>query len=332
MFTGMINHSGALIGTILVLTGAATVYGGAATADTNQDDQFLALLDAENIPALENVPSLIASAHRDCRRLDSGVPVAEVVREKVNDAYNVDPGERGYPIDRLARTMTLFVTAAVDAYCPNNRGKIASIAANPALGSSGPAAYTRTAVDWGTGLGEPTSFAAARGWVLAASIGTVPSGDLTMPDPPTPLPSPPADQIRTPHRAIAAQPRPQQPPPPPKQPPPPPKQPPPAPQEPQPPAAGPQPGNAVGGGGGNAGGQAAVAVQVARAVAVRRSRPWGRASSGSRRKNQTAASPGSARGSPVGCASWPPPARLRARRGVGRNHGNPLQPHDRSVA
>ena len=55
---GITSHAGTLVSAILVLTGAAILRGGAAAADSNQDDQFLALLDQQGIPALEGVPSL----------------------------------------------------------------------------------------------------------------------------------------------------------------------------------------------------------------------------------------------------------------------------------
>jgi hypothetical protein len=62
MFTGITSHAGTLVTAIVVLTGAAILRGGTAAADPNQDEQFLELLDKEDIPALQNVPSLIATA------------------------------------------------------------------------------------------------------------------------------------------------------------------------------------------------------------------------------------------------------------------------------
>ena len=74
MFTGITSHSGALVTAIVVLTGTAILHGGTAAADSNQDDQFLALLDEEGIPALDGVPSLIDTAHKVCRTLNAGMP------------------------------------------------------------------------------------------------------------------------------------------------------------------------------------------------------------------------------------------------------------------
>jgi Protein of unknown function (DUF732) len=134
MFAGSTAYGGFLVAAIVVLTGAAILHGGSAAADPNQDDQFLALLDKQGIPAQEGVPSLIDTAHKVCRALDSGTPVGAVVDALVNYAYSVDHTDRG----RLTRTETRFVRAAVGAYCPYDQGKIASIMANPASGWNEP--------------------------------------------------------------------------------------------------------------------------------------------------------------------------------------------------
>ena len=158
-FTGITSHAGALVTTIVMLTGAAILRDGAAAADSNQDDQFLALLDEEGIPALENVPSLIYTAHKVCRQLDAGMPADGLVDAMVNRAYGIDPPERLYPPDRLARTEARFITAAVEAYCPYDQSKIASIMAHPAPASNESthrvAAYMHNAVNSGSDLREP---------------------------------------------------------------------------------------------------------------------------------------------------------------------------------
>lgn len=68
MFTGITSRAGALVIAIVVLTGAAILSSGAAAADPSQDDQFLSLLDKKGIPAIKNVPSLIVTAHKVCRK------------------------------------------------------------------------------------------------------------------------------------------------------------------------------------------------------------------------------------------------------------------------
>lgn len=281
MFTSTTNHAGALVTAIAALTGAAILYGSATAADPNQDDQFLALLDKKEIPALRNEPSVIAAAHKVCRKLDGGMPVNDIVDALRNDAYNIDPTVRRYPA-RLRTTMTRFVTAAVQVYCPYDQSKITSIMVNPAARSNEPthrvAACTRNAVNSGSDLGEPPAawqeptgtgavslphlmddgvFVPGRSGdvrsdydlhdtLLTSLIGAVPVGDPLLPNPP-PMPAPPpAAQTLTPPPPIAA--------------PPPPKQSPPPPQQVEPPADAP-PGGAAGnggsggnGGGGNGGG------------------------------------------------------------------------------
>ncbi|APT13631.1 MULTISPECIES: DUF732 domain-containing protein [Mycobacterium] len=250
MFTGTTSHAGALVTAIVVLTGAAILSGGAAAADPNQDDQFLALLDKAEIPALKNVPSLIATAHKVCRKLDGGMPVDALVDEMVNNAYRIDPPERLYAPGRLARTEARFITAAVEIYCPYHRGKIASIMANRAPGSRQPthrlAAYAHDTVTSGSDLRDTppgldmTNMPAAGRTMLASLIGAVPAGDPLLPNPPQiPAPPPPTAHILAPPPPIAA--------------PPPPKQSPPQPQEVEPPADAP-PGGPAGGGGNGGGG------------------------------------------------------------------------------
>jgi hypothetical protein len=269
MFTGITTHAGSLVTAIVALTGAAILQGGAAAADSNQDNQFLALLNKEGIPALSGVPSLIDTAHKVCRALDAGIPVNAVRDAMVNYANSIDPADPG----RLARTEGRFITAAVEAYCPYDQGKIASIMANPAPGLNEPAhrvpASTHDAVNSGSHLGEPPPargminlpaawqeptgtgavrlphlmdgvFVAGRygdhrsdcdahGTVLASLVGAVPSGEITPPNPPQ-IPAPPPPTAQR-----LTPPRPISAPPRPKQEPPPPQQLPPPPKQPPPP-------------------------------------------------------------------------------------------------
>jgi Protein of unknown function (DUF732) len=286
MFTGTTSHSGALVTTIVVLTGAAILRGGAAAADSNQDDQFLALLDEEGIPAVENVPSLIDTAHKVCRTLDAGMPADGLVDVMVNDAYGIDPTLGRYPRGRLVRTEARFITAAVEAYCPYDQRKIASIMANPAPESNESthrvAAYTYNAVNSGSDLREPPpaldmsnmpaawqqptrtgavrlphllgdgAFASGRyGGNRSAcdTLGPVLASLIgAVPSGEVTQPDPPQIPAPPPPAAQIRTPhRPVAAPPPPKQPPP--------PQQAEPPAVGPQPGDAAGsGGGGSTGG------------------------------------------------------------------------------
>ncbi|KBM36799.1 proline rich protein [Mycobacterium tuberculosis KT-0012] len=152
MFTGIASHAGALGAALVVLIGAAILHDGPAAADPNQDDRFLALLEKKEIPAVANVPRVIDAAHKVCRKLDGGMPVNDIVDGLRNDAYNIDPVMRLYPV-RLTTTMTRFISAAVEIYCPNHHSKMAFAMANFEPGSNEPthrvAASTRSAVNSG---------------------------------------------------------------------------------------------------------------------------------------------------------------------------------------
>jgi outer membrane biosynthesis protein TonB len=273
-FTGTTSHSGALVATIVMLTGAAILRGGAAAADANQDDQFLALLDEEGIPAVENVPSLIDTAHKVCRTLDAGMPADGLVDAMVDHAYSIDPTLGRYPPGRIARTEARFITAAVEAYCPYDQRKLAPIMANPAPASNESthrvAPYMHNAVNSANDLREPppaldminmpapwqesTGTGGSRlshltdGGVVVAgrsrdhrsvydAHGTVLAWLIeAIPSGDITQPDPPQLPPPPPPRAqIQTPPRPVAPPPRPKQPPPPSQQPPPPPKQPPPP-------------------------------------------------------------------------------------------------
>lgn len=126
MLTRITVAAGSVLATTLALSGAAVLGGGAASADPGQDDHFLALLNQKGVSALSGVPSLIATAHQICGSLDAGMSADALVDALVDNANNVTPGaDRG----RLVRTEGRFLTAAVEAYCPNNLGRIGSIPA-----------------------------------------------------------------------------------------------------------------------------------------------------------------------------------------------------------
>ncbi|MGB6513724.1 MAG: DUF732 domain-containing protein, partial [Mycobacterium sp.] len=151
MFSGIIGHGSGMVSAIAVLTAAAILPGGTAAADPSQDDKFFALLGEKDIPAVDNATSLIDTAHKICSKLDDGMSVGDLVDLIRNNGYNANWRSRLDPPDRVTRTINRFITAAVQAYCPYDAGKIASIAAYPATRSSDPAyrvtAYTHKAVN-----------------------------------------------------------------------------------------------------------------------------------------------------------------------------------------
>ena len=118
MFTGITTHASYPVAAFVVLTGAAILGSGAASADSNQDDQFLALLSQQGIPALAGIPDLIKTAHDVCGELNSGVPTGTVVSEFEDYANSVTPGRDP---GRVHRSAVRFVTASAGAYCPNHQ-------------------------------------------------------------------------------------------------------------------------------------------------------------------------------------------------------------------
>ncbi|OBG57147.1 MULTISPECIES: DUF732 domain-containing protein [unclassified Mycobacterium] len=194
MLTRTTIRAGALVTAIVVLTGVVMLPHEVAAADPT-DDQFVSLLDQKGIPALDNIPSLIGTAHRICRQLDGGMPVDGVVDDLRERAFKANPGGGQYPADRVARTIARFISASVEAYCPNNQPKIASL---------------QGVANRGPGSSEPTAQPAG---VRLASYGPLPAGETAQPDPPQ-LPPPPAPtaQILAPPPPVAApSPRPQAP-------------------------------------------------------------------------------------------------------------------------
>jgi len=120
--TGITSLADALIGVSMVLT-AAIICAGAAGADPSQQDQFLALLQQEQIPAIDNVPALVYHAHEICGQLDGGASVETVVTDVMNRAYGDNPALHLVPA-RVRKTAIRFVTASVDVYCPSHQGEL----------------------------------------------------------------------------------------------------------------------------------------------------------------------------------------------------------------
>ena len=238
MFSGIIRQLPAAVAAVALLISAAVLPGHTATADPDQDQKFFDLLGQKEIPPVDNANSLIETAHKACSKLDGGMSVGDLVDLIRNNGYNENPLTRLNPADRITRTINQFIIASVEAYCPYDRGKIASIAAHRPSGSGGVMI------------------------VLASMDGMFPAGEIPptkpLPVPAQPPPPPPPEELA---------PAPQQPPPPPRhvqqapqrqqqvEPPPqeappqepPPQAPPPQAEQPQAPAPAPEPGGGNGG-------------------------------------------------------------------------------------
>jgi hypothetical protein len=113
-----------LAGASVVLT-TAIILAGAAGADPSQQDQFLALLEQEQIPPTGDgeVPGVVARAHHICGELNGGTPVDAVINEEIERGYAENP-RLHLLSDRVRRTVIRFVTASVDIYCPRHQGEL----------------------------------------------------------------------------------------------------------------------------------------------------------------------------------------------------------------
>jgi hypothetical protein len=122
--TGITNLAGALVSASLVLS-AAIICAGAAGADPSQQDQFLALLDQEQIPPVDDgeVAGVVSRAQQICGQANGGTPVNVLVDDEMNRGYEENPRLHLYP-DRVRRTAVRFITAAVDVYCPRHKGEL----------------------------------------------------------------------------------------------------------------------------------------------------------------------------------------------------------------
>jgi hypothetical protein len=253
MFSGIIRQLPAAVTAVFFIS-AAVLPGHTAAASPDQDQKFFDLLGQKEIPPVDNANSLIETARKACSKLDGGMSVGDLVDLIRNNGYNENPLTRLNPADRITRTINQFIIASVEAYCPYDRGKIASIAAYRA-----------------TPPGEPTyrvieyahDAAASRGLILTSLVGTVPAGEIPptkpLPVPAQPPPPPPPEELAPapqqpppppPRHVQQAPQRQQQVEPPPQEPPPqeaPPQEPPPQEAPPQAPAPAPVPGGGNGG-------------------------------------------------------------------------------------
>ena len=124
MRTGITRLADALISASVVLI-AAMICAGSAGADPSQQDQFVALLEQEQIPPVDDgeVPAVVARAHQLCGELNGGTPVDALVDEQMNRGYAENPRLHLIP-DRVRRTAVRFITASVDVYCPSHKGEL----------------------------------------------------------------------------------------------------------------------------------------------------------------------------------------------------------------
>ena len=103
----------------VVLT-AAMICAGTASADpSQQQDQFVELLARDEIPAMDNVPTLVARAHKICRELDGGATVYSVVDEEMNGIFEENPAYHQQAA-KVHRTAVRFIAVSAEVYCPSH--------------------------------------------------------------------------------------------------------------------------------------------------------------------------------------------------------------------
>ena len=119
MRTGINSLADALASASVVLT-AAIICAGAASADpSQQQDQFVELLARDEIPAMDNVPTLVARAHKICRELDGGATVYSVVDEEMNGIFEENPAYHQQAA-KVHRTAVRFIAVSAEVYCPSH--------------------------------------------------------------------------------------------------------------------------------------------------------------------------------------------------------------------
>ncbi len=121
MRTGITSLKDALISASLVLIAAIMCAGaaGAGPSQQEQQDQFVALLEEDQVPLIDNLPALVAQAHKICGELDRGVSVYTVVDEEMNGMFDEDPGLRQQAA-RVHRTAIRFIAVSSEVYCPSH--------------------------------------------------------------------------------------------------------------------------------------------------------------------------------------------------------------------
>ena len=121
MRTGITNLADALVSASVLLT-AAIICAGAASADPSQQDQqdqFVALLEQDQVPVMDNLPALVARAHQICGELDGGASVYAVVDEEMNGIFEENPAYRQESA-RVHRTAIRFIAVSAEVYCPSH--------------------------------------------------------------------------------------------------------------------------------------------------------------------------------------------------------------------
>ncbi|MGA9490608.1 MAG: DUF732 domain-containing protein [Mycobacterium sp.] len=119
MRTGITNLADALVSASVILT-AAIICAGAARADpSQQQEQFVELLEQDQIPLIDNLPALVARAHHICDELNGGASVYTVVDEEMNGIFEENPAYHQESA-KVHRTAIRFIAVSAEVYCPSH--------------------------------------------------------------------------------------------------------------------------------------------------------------------------------------------------------------------
>ena len=123
--TDIASLTNALVGASVVLTAAIICAGPSGADPSQQQDQFLALLEQEQIPPTGDgeVPGVVLRAHHVCAELNNGTPMDALIGEEMDRGYAENP-RLHLMADRVRRTVVRFITASVDVYCPRHQGEL----------------------------------------------------------------------------------------------------------------------------------------------------------------------------------------------------------------
>jgi hypothetical protein len=119
------NRITGLVGALLSASAvpiAAILCAGAASAGPSaqeQQDQFVELLEADQVPLVDNLPALVARAHQICKELNGGASVYSVLEEEMDGIFNDTPSLRSEAA-RVHRTAIRFIAVSSEVYCPSH--------------------------------------------------------------------------------------------------------------------------------------------------------------------------------------------------------------------
>ena len=107
------------VASALTVTVAHAAVASADPTPQEQQDQFVQLLEADQVPLIDNLPTLVARAHQICRELNSGTSVYSVLDEEMNGMFEEDPALRQQAA-RVHRTAIRFIAVSSEVYCPKH--------------------------------------------------------------------------------------------------------------------------------------------------------------------------------------------------------------------